>query len=341
MDGQARIVTWAAAFLLLSPGAPGLARADDEVYGNRFDFLPGSKVLVYDDFAETEVGEYPAKWTTRDGGGNTSEVVLVTGRKYFQSRYSAEGAEPSLNWLRYQIKGDLPKEFTVEFDADVRGGFAVVFLGAAEVQQVVTFEPERVTSRNVENAVNLGTGVKHVALGVSGASVKAYVGGERVLNDPDALDRPIVRLGFRFEGTSGDPNPSQVMTDFRLAEGGKDFKSMLAGAGRIVTHGILFDTGSDRLRPESGPALRGVLELLRQDARLRFAIEGHTDDRGGPQVNGPLSERRAAAVKAWLAAQGIEAGRLQPRGLGATRPIDSNGTAEGRASNRRVEFARL
>jgi hypothetical protein len=65
--------------------------------------VPGSKVLVYDDFSETEVGEYPAKWTTKEGGGNAAEVVQLEGRKFFQSRDKAEGAESSLHWLRYEI----------------------------------------------------------------------------------------------------------------------------------------------------------------------------------------------------------------------------------------------
>lgn len=323
-----------------STGAAPQAAA--EVYGNRFDFVPGSKTLVYDDFSETDVGEYPAKWTTKEGGGNTAEVVQRDGRKFFQSRYSAEGAEASMHWLRYEIKGDLPKNFTIEFDADVEGLFSIVFSEQSSAGgQEISFEPGRVKSANVENPVNLGSGVKHISMNVSGTSVKAYVGGERVLNDPDAVERPIKRMGFRFDYTAGEPNKGQMFTAFRLAEGGKDFKSMLAGTGRIVSHGILFDTGSDVIKPESGPELRNILQLMQQDPGLRFVVEGHTDNQGGPQINGPLSERRAAAVKAWLVKQGIDAARLTPKGFGDTKPIDTNSTAEGRANNRRVEFARI
>ncbi|HVP65640.1 MAG TPA: OmpA family protein [Anaeromyxobacteraceae bacterium] len=109
---------------------------------------------------------------------------------------------------------------------------------------------------------------------------------------------------------------------------------------RIVTHGILFDTGSDVIRPESGPSLRSILALLQADPALRFSIEGRTDDQGGPSANGPLSERRALAVKVWLVKQGVHERRLKTKGLGATKPIDSNDTAEGRANNRRVEFVK-
>jgi outer membrane protein OmpA-like peptidoglycan-associated protein len=175
---------------------------------------------------------------------------------------------------------------------------------------------------------------------VSGTQVKVYVAGERVLNDPDGVDRPITRLGITFSQPLGPAGDHQMITGYRLAEGGKPARQMLAGEGRIVTHGILFDTGSDVIKPESGPTLRSILALLQEDAALRFAIEGHTDDQGGPGVNGPLSDRRAAAVKAWLVKQGVAGTRLTSKGLGQSKPIDTNGTAEGRANNRRVEFVR-
>jgi outer membrane protein OmpA-like peptidoglycan-associated protein len=199
----------------------------------------------------------------------------------------------------------------------------------------------QVKSSNANGKLPVKTGIQHVAIAVSGTQVKVYVAGERVLSDPDGVVRPITRLGIEFQGPYREEGDHQMITNVRIAEGGKPAKQMLAGEGRIVTHGILFDTGSDVIKPESGPTLRSILALLNEDPGLRFAIEGHTDDQGGPKVNGPLSERRAAAVKAWLVKQGIDAGRLTSRGLGQSKPIDTNDTAEGRANNRRVEFAKV
>jgi len=108
-----------------------------------------------------------------------------------------------------------------------------------------------------------------------------------------------------------------------------------------VTHGILFDTGSDRIKPESLPALKKILGLLQNDQSLKFSIEGHTDNQGGSSLNLPLSERRSAAVKTWLVEKGISAERLQTKGMGDSKPIDTNDTPEGRANNRRVEFIRI
>jgi outer membrane protein OmpA-like peptidoglycan-associated protein len=103
----------------------------------------------------------------------------------------------------------------------------------------------------------------------------------------------------------------------------------------------LFDTGADRIKGESLPTLKMILGLLQADAKLRFAVEGHTDDQGGKAINQPLSERRAAAVVAWLVSKGIAPDRLGAKGFGDSKPIDKNTTAEGRANNRRVEFVKF
>ncbi len=327
---------------------PGAATSDTakapEVYGNRFDFVPGEKVLVMDEFADTDVGDYPAKWTVKDrGGGNAVEVVEIAGKRFLKSRLQQEHQTASLHWLRFDPKGDLPRSFTIELDADLAGPFAIVFsdvvnYGGREIR--FGWTGREVWAAHAEGRLPVKEGVQHVSIAVSGTQVKVYVAGERVLADPEGVERPIKRIGVQFMQPNEGRNDHQMFTAFRLAEGGKDAKRMLA-EGRIVTHGIQFDTGSDVLRPESGPALRSVLALLQEDPGLRFAIEGHTDDQGGPQVNGPLSQRRAEAVKGWLVRQGVDASRLTASGLGATRPVDTNATAEGRANNRRVEFVKL
>jgi outer membrane protein OmpA-like peptidoglycan-associated protein len=128
----------------------------------------------------------------------------------------------------------------------------------------------------------------------------------------------------------------------RFAESTPDFSQVISSSGRFVTHGILFDTDSDRLKAESAPVVQSIARGLETNPNLRLLIEGHTDSVGNPAHNLELSKRRAEAVKAVLVSQfKVDAARLTTNGLGATKPIDSNDTPQGRSQNRRVELVKV
>jgi outer membrane protein OmpA-like peptidoglycan-associated protein len=128
----------------------------------------------------------------------------------------------------------------------------------------------------------------------------------------------------------------------RVATGAPDTRNKLVTEGKWVTHGILFDTGSDRVKGESYGTLKEIASVLTENAALKVQIVGYTDSDGGDAVNLDLSKRRAAAVKAILAGEfKIDAGRMETDGKGSAQPIDSNATPAGKANNRRVEFLRL
>jgi OmpA-OmpF porin, OOP family len=120
-----------------------------------------------------------------------------------------------------------------------------------------------------------------------------------------------------------------------------DMRDALARDGFVALNGILFDTGLDAIKPESEPLLNEVLALLQADPALRLSVEGHTDNVGAAAANQALSDKRAAAVRAWLANKGVAAARLQSKGYGASAPLADNRTEEGRAKNRRVELVKL
>jgi outer membrane protein OmpA-like peptidoglycan-associated protein len=85
-----------------------------------------------------------------------------------------------------------------------------------------------------------------------------------------------------------------------------------------------------------------VVDIMKQNPDIRkVRVEGHTDSKGSDAYNIKLSQRRANAVRDYLIAHGVEADRLVAVGYGETRPVADNGTAEGRARNRRVEFTIL
>lgn len=113
----------------------------------------------------------------------------------------------------------------------------------------------------------------------------------------------------------------------------------LARDGRVVVDGILFDTGSDRLRAESDPALQHVATLLGAQPALGLWVVGHTDATGTLDANLDLSRRRAAAVvRALVERFGVDPGRLDPHGVGPLSPVASNRQDGGRQANRRVEL---
>jgi len=323
-------------------GAP----AAGAVYDNKFDFVPGERVIVFDDFVETEVGDFPARWSGKGygAGGAPMSVVQQQGRKWFSAELSQESYLGGA-YLRLKADHQLPQKFTIDFDVSWGGtAYCLVFHVGGSESCKIWISPERMWTDNVSTTLQpRSSRIEHVSVMANGNYVKAYLGGERTINDPDCLTGAVDGIRFNFGDFRdiGGKAAKYMMTSFRLAEGGKDFLTALTTEGRIVTHGITFDTGSDALKPESGPTLRKILQLLQNDAGLRFQVQGHTDNQGGDKVNIPLSERRAKAVRGWLIAQGMTEKRLTAKGLGATKPIDTNGTGEGRANNRRVEFVKL
>jgi outer membrane protein OmpA-like peptidoglycan-associated protein len=127
----------------------------------------------------------------------------------------------------------------------------------------------------------------------------------------------------------------------RFAESTPDFSQVISSSGRYVSHGILFDTDSDRLKPESAPVIQTIAKGLETNPNLRLLIEGHTDSVGNAAHNKDLSKRRAEAVKAVLVSQfNVDASRLTTEGMGSSKPLDSNDTPQGRSQNRRVEFVK-
>jgi outer membrane protein OmpA-like peptidoglycan-associated protein len=100
---------------------------------------------------------------------------------------------------------------------------------------------------------------------------------------------------------------------------------------------VLFDFDSAQIRPDAERTLAEVAEVIKGYPKRPVRIEGHTDSVASDDYNQKLSERRAASVRAWLTANGVEGARLTTRGFGKAKPIADNGTAEGRQRNRRVE----
>lgn len=121
---------------------------------------------------------------------------------------------------------------------------------------------------------------------------------------------------------------------------GNQVEDQLKTKGRARLYGILFDTDSDRIKPESKPTLDALIATAKAQPTWNFEIEGYTDNVGGDAHNQTLSDKRAASVKAYLVTAGVVPGRMITHGYGAAKPVSSNETELGRSQNRRVELVK-
>lgn len=105
---------------------------------------------------------------------------------------------------------------------------------------------------------------------------------------------------------------------------------------------ILFNTGSTVINPEGRTVLAHVAQQIRELGGHRVRVEGHTDSIPISTERFPsnweLSAARAAGVARYLVEQGLDPAKLTAAGLGEFHPIASNGSAQGRARNRRIEI---
>ena len=132
--------------------------------------------------------------------------------------------------------------------------------------------------------------------------------------------------GIKFKAGSAG---SQMM---KFIDGG--FK----GDGRFTFRNLTFATGSANIDAATAVEVDNMAAILKTYPGVKVNIEGYTDNTGQAATNVELSKARAEAVKARLMVKGIDAARLSAKGFGAANPAADNGTAEGRAQNRRIEM---
>jgi hypothetical protein len=320
--------------------AAGPAAKVSEV-SSKFDFVPGDKIILLDDFTQDDLGEFPAKLKPVIGN---FEVAESAGERWVRC-LSPDGT------VRLRLpEGPLPEYWTLEFDffGTEPMGSALVVRGVAK-GDVTVWEATFPHGQNmffrtgdfISDTPLEGSevpGRHHVMFMARGKGLKGYIDRERLVSMPEveASHGPVVALDLRLWAST-----KPMITNLRFAEGCKPAKDMLA-SGKLVTYGIRFATGSDVVLPESAPVLRQVAAWLVANPAAKLTITGHTDNVGSPADNLDLSQRRAASVAKVLVEQfSIAADRLGTAGKGDTQALADNGKPEGRAMNRRVEFAKL
>ena len=179
------------------------------------------------------------------------------------------------------------------------------------------------------------------------------IGGEFHVNDPKSPNKTSMRvvkdgleIWAKIHVNTGADRffltvvERQAMTQEVVADA-KTMAADIGASGKAVLYGIYFDVDKAEVKPESGPALAEIAQLLGQDPGLRLFVVGHTDSTGALDHNMKLSQQRAeAVVKELVAKHGVAADRLSPFGVGPLAPVTTNDIEEGRAKNRRVELVK-
>jgi OmpA-OmpF porin, OOP family len=211
----------------------------------------------------------------------------------------------------------------------------------------------RVEGKSWEFQYNLKEGARHASpLEISRNYANQFTarGGKVIFQAADAsITSMMMPLGsgerWMQIQTNGDAIIMNIIETAAMVQkvefSADELAEQVVSTGRVVLHGILFDTAKTEIKPESNPVLDEVATMMKRSAALKFRIEGHTDNVGAKAANLTLSKGRAASVKTALVARGVDAARLTSEGLGDTQPVGSNATDEGRQQNRRVALVKL
>lgn len=352
-------------FFMISAGLTQGQESDFGVYSN-FTFVPGSKLLFYDDFGKDAVGDFPAQWET----GGSGEVVTINKTDgQWLSLQRRSGYFPS-------TKAELPENYTIEFDL-ITNGYGTP--GSASSKLYLAFLPRKAYSmgqagsvadvellfakdirvNNVENfgseaevrianriervLDNASKSTTHISIAVNKKRLRVWFDQEKLVDSPNLLQGKLGKY-FLIEARDILPEKNQFagISNFRIAESTEDLRSQLTNNGKFSTTGIYFETGSSKVKKESYGILNNIGSLLTENQDIKLQIIGHTDSQGDDASNQQLSEDRAKTVKNILVSEfGLTAERFEPTGKGESEPVEDNSTETGRANNRRVEFIKI
>ncbi|MGV6832429.1 MAG: OmpA family protein [bacterium] len=338
--------------------------SDNLKIDSKFDYVPGDTQLFFDDFSQDFMGDFPINWNTNSGG----EIVNINNEKWFQI-LSGHG-----NYYIPDIKS-LPEEYTIEFDILVdgvdnqtsSGARLQVYLsdddsftyGQSYILTSLPFCQYIAIDMKVANYVNrasagINNGLNvdirkqvlnepHISIAVNKQRFRLWVNQKKYIDIPRLVPTEADLNFLKFNATGFKDGKERIfIKNIKVAEGGLDLRRTLMNEGKVSTNGILFDSGSANIKPQSYGIIRQISQVLMQDTNIKLNIIGHTDSDGTDDTNMKLSKERAEAVKtALIEVYKIDGSRLTADGKGESAPIAENSTTEGKAQNRRVEFIKM
>jgi OmpA-OmpF porin, OOP family len=346
-----------------SAGDSKQTTASLETY-SKYDFIPGEKVIFFEDFSQDAVGDFPALWNT-----NGSAEVVTT--NLFPGKWMRFVGDNAV-WTDGLLK--LPDNYTIELDViPIKGeengmaGYSVRLMqsinansydhgsvpGKAGFCYTIEYfgRPGYRSYINLEGGEGLGMSdykdgdaykqkmdnKYHIAIWVQKTRVRLYQDQNKIFDLPKAFNHPGIKMDrLRFE--SG----AVMASNIRIAVGAPDTRNKLLTEGKLVTYGIYFDVNKDIVKPESYGTLKEISTVLNENPGIKVKIIGFTDSDGDDASNLDLSKRRSAAVKAELVRTfNVDGSRIETDGMGEGQPVAPNDTQVNKALNRRVEFIKL
>ncbi len=300
--------------------------------GNKSDFIAGERVIFWDTLANEWTGEFPSRWdlvfgTVENGRFNEDNVIAFVSNN-------------SKIMPLMRSKSYLPDPFTVEaevyFHNKGNEGYYI------NLDQAVSIRFSNISARVNGTTTYLSNrkgivGWRKVALSYHKGALKVYLDGERLLNVPRIKNRP-PSLSFNALSHNAHGGEPAMIRNIRIAEGGVPLYRRLVTDGKVIFNTIQFDYNKATLRPSAKESIDRIAEMMMKQSNVKLSVEGHTDRDGTNEANQDLSERRAEAVKAALVERGIAADRLQAKGWGEEKPLETDDSPEAKQQNRRVEF---
>jgi OOP family OmpA-OmpF porin len=334
---------------------------------SKFDFIPGEKIVVFEDFMQDAVGDFPDKWNTNSSG----EIVTLEGSPGHWLMMPQPGV------FMPEFIDSLPDNFTFEFDlfcihGNKTGGWPSLYTAICELSNRdksqdwqyaanyysfsvyggnstdATISPTKRKKGTNESGIQIVTKQladknksAHVSIWRQKERLRIYFNEEKVLDVPKALAMDVRYNGIVYFLPDIDEANRYCVSNLRLAVGAPDTRNKLLTEGKWVTHGILFDVNSATIKAESYGTLKEIASVLKENPDVKVKIIGHTDSDGDDKSNLDLSKRRASSVKEELAKEfNIDESRMETDGMGESKPVDKNTTPSGKANNRRVEFVK-
>lgn len=325
---------------------------------SKFDFVPGTTILYYDNFEKDNIGEAPLGWIT----STSAEVVTIDG---LEGNWLKLASTSSKHFIRSK-KQSWGNNFTIEFDVLVvknsydpridinlinTGGnlvtdesilqnnknalnFSAIIASENKSRASLYAMEKKLSDVMTESLPYSNTVPVHVSMCVQGKRFRMWW-NDRKLYDLAAVKDEYLpnQLQFAFGNVGGS---EFYVSNFRIAKDVPDTRARFE-EGKLISN-LLFFTNTSKLKPESMGALLDVSKILKE-ATAPVKIIGHTDSDGDETANLILSQQRADAVKNILVSEyKIDASKLTTEGRGETQPLADNKTSEGKAQNRRVEF---